>query len=87
MKTVPPIIMVDVDPTLPANPSEATINQSPHVAMAKAKSVVSSRDMDDYAATHTEDVHYLLVHSLMRVGFLIFVFWFSLRPILFFLCL
>ena len=62
--------MVDVDPSLPADPSEvkdATINQSSHVAMSRAKSVVSTRDMDDYSTAHTEDVHYLLIHSLMRV--------------------
>jgi hypothetical protein len=77
VKAVPPVIMVDMDPSLPVDPFEvrdATINQSPYVAMARAKSVVSSRDMDDYATAHTEDVHYLLVHSLMRVGFLAFVF-------------
>uniref|UniRef100_A0A2N9H3S8 Uncharacterized protein n=1 Tax=Fagus sylvatica TaxID=28930 RepID=A0A2N9H3S8_FAGSY len=69
VKAVPPVIMVDMDPSLPVDPFEvrdATINQSPYVAMARAKSVVSSRDMDDYATAHTEDVHYLLVHSLMR---------------------
>uniref|UniRef100_A0A2N9EXQ6 Uncharacterized protein n=1 Tax=Fagus sylvatica TaxID=28930 RepID=A0A2N9EXQ6_FAGSY len=32
----------------------------------RSKGAVSSRDMDDYAAAHTEDVHYLLVHSLMQ---------------------
>jgi hypothetical protein len=76
VKFVPPIIMVDVDPSLPVDPSEvrvATINQSPHVAMSRAKSTVSSRDMDDYSTAHTEDVRYLLIHSLMRV----MVFWFS----------
>ena len=76
VKAVPPVIMVDVDLSLPADPFEvrdATINQSPHVAMSRAKSAVSSRDMDNYSTTHTEDVHYLLVHSLMRVR----VFWFS----------
>jgi hypothetical protein len=76
VKAVPPVIMVDVDPSLPADPSkmkDATINQSTHVAMSRAKSAVSSRDMDDYSTAHTEDVHYLLIHSLMRVR----VFWFS----------
>uniref|UniRef100_A0A2N9EKB4 Uncharacterized protein n=1 Tax=Fagus sylvatica TaxID=28930 RepID=A0A2N9EKB4_FAGSY len=69
VKTVPPVIMVDVDPSLPTDPSEvrdATINQSPHVTMSRAKSVVSSKDMDDYSTTHTKDIHYLLIHSLMR---------------------
>ena len=65
VKIVPPLIMVDIDPAPPADPSVATINQSPHVAMERAKGAVSSRDMDDYAAAHIEDVHYLLVHSLM----------------------
>ena len=70
VKVVPPVIMVDVNPSLPTDPSsvkDATINQSPHVAMSRAKSVFSQSDMDDYSTTHTEDVHYLLIHSLMRV--------------------
>uniref|UniRef100_A0A2N9GNN4 Uncharacterized protein n=1 Tax=Fagus sylvatica TaxID=28930 RepID=A0A2N9GNN4_FAGSY len=69
VKTVPPVIMVDIDPSLLADPLEvrdATINQSPHVAMSRAKSAVSTRDMEDYSTAHTEDVHYLLIHSLMR---------------------
>ncbi len=82
MKAVPPIIMVDVDPSLPADPFEvrdAIINQSPHVAMSRAKSAVSSRDMDDYSTAHTKDVHYLLIHSLMRVKVFLFLFsWLSL---------
>ena len=65
VKIVPPVIMVDIDPAPPADPSVATINQSPHAAMERAKGTVSSRDMDDYAADHIKDVHYLLVHSLM----------------------
>ena len=76
VKAVPPIIMVDVDLSLPADPSEvrdATINQSPHVAMSRAKNVVSSRDMDDYSTAHTKDVHYLLIPSLMRVKVCLFV--------------
>uniref|UniRef100_A0A2N9HI27 Uncharacterized protein n=1 Tax=Fagus sylvatica TaxID=28930 RepID=A0A2N9HI27_FAGSY len=44
----------------------AIYHQSPHVAMSKAKNVVSPRDMDDYFTVHTENVHYLLIHSLMR---------------------
>uniref|UniRef100_A0A2N9ERF1 Transposase (putative) gypsy type domain-containing protein n=1 Tax=Fagus sylvatica TaxID=28930 RepID=A0A2N9ERF1_FAGSY len=66
VKDVPPIVMVNVDPNPPVDPSVATINQSPHVAMDRAKAAFTSRDMDDYAAAHTEDVHYLLVHSLMQ---------------------
>ena len=78
VKSVPPIIMVDVDPSLPVDLSEvrdATINQSPHAAMSRAKSIVSSRDMDDYSTAHTEDIRYLLIHSLMKV--MVFWFWFS----------
>ncbi len=81
--------MVDVDLSLPADPSEvrdATINQSPDVAMSRAKNVVSSRDMDDYSTAHTEDVHYLLIPSLMRVKVCLFVClffsWFSLCLVL-----
>jgi hypothetical protein len=71
VKDVPLVIMVDVDPAPPADPSVATINQSPHVAMDRAKAAFTSRDMDDYATAHTKDVHYLLVHSLMRVSLLV----------------
>uniref|UniRef100_A0A2N9INU5 Transposase (putative) gypsy type domain-containing protein n=1 Tax=Fagus sylvatica TaxID=28930 RepID=A0A2N9INU5_FAGSY len=37
VQTVPPVVMVDVDTAPPSNPSMATINQSPHVAMDRAK--------------------------------------------------
>jgi hypothetical protein len=74
VRTVPPVIMVDVDPAPPADPFVATVNQSPHVAMDKAKAAFTSRDMDNYDAAHTEDVHYLLVHSLMRVCLLVLLF-------------
>ena len=67
VREVQPVVMVDVDPAPPTDPSVVTVNQSPHVAMDRAKRAFTSRDMDDYAAAHTEDVHYLLVHSLMRV--------------------
>uniref|UniRef100_A0A2N9GGL5 Transposase (putative) gypsy type domain-containing protein n=1 Tax=Fagus sylvatica TaxID=28930 RepID=A0A2N9GGL5_FAGSY len=46
--------------------SSRRAEESPHVAMDRAKAAFTFRDMDDYAAAHTEDVHYLLVHSLMR---------------------
>ena len=82
VQTVPPVIMVDVDAALPSNPSSATINQSPHIAMDRAKAAVTSRDIDDYAAAHTEDVQYLMVHSLMRVWLSLY---FPLRPCLVFL--
>ena len=71
VRAVPPVIMVDVDPAPPADPFVATVNQSPLVAMDRAKGAISSKDMDDYAAAHTEDVQYLLVHSLMRVCLLV----------------
>uniref|UniRef100_A0A2N9EMU3 Uncharacterized protein n=1 Tax=Fagus sylvatica TaxID=28930 RepID=A0A2N9EMU3_FAGSY len=37
VQTVPPVVMVDVDTAPPSNPSMATINQSSHVAMDRAK--------------------------------------------------
>ncbi len=80
VQTVLPVVMVDVDPAPPSNLSMATINQSPHVAMERAKSAISSRDADEYAVAHTEDLSYLMVHSLMRVWFL------SLLPFLVFSC-
>ena len=67
VKDVPSVIMVDVDLNPPADPFVAIVNQCPHVAMDRAKAAFTSKDMDDYAAAHTEDVHYLLVHSLMQV--------------------
>ncbi len=86
VKAVPPVIMVDVDPSLPADPSEVRdtiINQSPHIAMSRAKSAVSSRDMGDYSTAHTKDVHYLLINSLMRVKVFWFLFsWLSLCLVL-----
>jgi hypothetical protein len=78
--TVLPIIMLDVDLAPPSDPSVATINQSPHVAMDRAKSAISSRDMDEYAIAHTEDFSYLMVHSLMQVWSL------SLLPFMVFPC-
>jgi hypothetical protein len=67
VQTVPPVVLVDVDTAPPSNPSLATINQSPYVAMDRAKGALTSRDIDDYAAAHTEDLQYLMVHSVMRV--------------------
>ena len=84
VKIVPPVIMVDIDLSLPTDPSsmdDATVNQSPHVAMSRAKDVISQRDMDAYSSAHSEDVHYLLVHSLMRVWV------FTLFSFLFVFCL
>ena len=67
IEKVPAVVMVDADLTPPSNPSAVTINQSPHVAMDRAKGAISSRDTDEYAVAHTEDLSYLMVHSLMRV--------------------
>uniref|UniRef100_A0A2N9GF90 Transposase (putative) gypsy type domain-containing protein n=1 Tax=Fagus sylvatica TaxID=28930 RepID=A0A2N9GF90_FAGSY len=50
-----PVIMVDLDLNPPSDPSAATISRSPHVAMDRAKVAVTTKDMDDYAAAHTED--------------------------------
>ncbi len=61
----PTVIMVDSDLTPPS--AASTINQSPLVAMDKAKGAVSSQDMDEYAVAHTEDLSLLMVHTLMRV--------------------
>jgi hypothetical protein len=72
----PPVIMVDLDLNPPSDPSMATISRSPHVAMDRAKAAVTTKDMDDYAAAHTEDVRILMVHSLMRVCFWASTFFF-----------
>ena len=75
VQKAPTIIMVDSDLTPPSDPSASTINQSPYVAMDRAKGAISSRDMDEYAVAHTEDLSYLMVHSLMRVWlFVLYVF-------------
>uniref|UniRef100_A0A2N9HNJ5 Transposase (putative) gypsy type domain-containing protein n=1 Tax=Fagus sylvatica TaxID=28930 RepID=A0A2N9HNJ5_FAGSY len=66
VKDVPLVIMVDLDMNPPGDTSAATVSQNPHVAMDRAKTAFTSKDMDNYAAAHTDDVHYLLVHSLMR---------------------
>ena len=67
VQKAPTVVMVDSDLTPPSDPSASTINQSPHVAMDRAKGAISPRDMDEYAVAHTEDLSYLMVHSLMRV--------------------
>jgi hypothetical protein len=69
VQKAPTVVMVDSDLTPPSDPSASTINQSPHVAMDRAKGAIYSRDMDEYAVAHTEDLSYLMVHSLMRVWF------------------
>jgi hypothetical protein len=79
-----PVVMVDSDLTPPSDPSASTINQSPHVAMDRAKGAISSRDMDEYAVAHTEDLSYLdgsFVDAgmiLLSLSFFMFFFAFSL---------
>ena len=63
----PTVILVDSDLTPPS--AASTINQSPLVAMDKAKGTISSQDMDEYAVAHTDDLSLLMVHSVMRVCF------------------
>ena len=74
VQKAPTVIMVDSDLTPPSDPSASTINQSPHVAMDRAKGAISSRDMDEYAVAHMEDLSYLMVHFLMRVCLLSFTY-------------
>uniref|UniRef100_A0A2N9J990 Uncharacterized protein n=1 Tax=Fagus sylvatica TaxID=28930 RepID=A0A2N9J990_FAGSY len=64
VQKAPTVIMVDSDLTPPS--AASTINQSPLVAMDRAKGAISSQDMDEYAVAHTEDLSLLMVHSLMR---------------------
>jgi hypothetical protein len=73
VEKVPAVVMVDADLTPSSDPLAATINQSPHVAMDRVKGAISSRDMDEYAVAHTEDHSYLMVHSLMRVCYFVFI--------------
>uniref|UniRef100_A0A2N9HD79 Transposase (putative) gypsy type domain-containing protein n=1 Tax=Fagus sylvatica TaxID=28930 RepID=A0A2N9HD79_FAGSY len=60
----PPVILVDFDFTPPT--AASTINQSPLVAMDRAKGAITTQDMEEYAVAHTEDLSLLMVHSLMR---------------------
>ena len=80
----PTVIMVDLDLTPPS--SSSTINQSPLVAMDRAKGTISSQDMDEYAVAHTEDLSLLMVHSLMRVlsSVLLLLFYVSCFVVFFF---
>uniref|UniRef100_A0A2N9FD02 Transposase (putative) gypsy type domain-containing protein n=1 Tax=Fagus sylvatica TaxID=28930 RepID=A0A2N9FD02_FAGSY len=50
----PSVILVDSDFTPPS--AASTINQSPLVAMDRAKGAITSQDMDEYAVAHTEDL-------------------------------
>uniref|UniRef100_A0A2N9FRQ1 Transposase (putative) gypsy type domain-containing protein n=1 Tax=Fagus sylvatica TaxID=28930 RepID=A0A2N9FRQ1_FAGSY len=60
----PPVILVDSDLTPPT--AASTINQSPLVAMDRAKGAITPQDTDEYAVAHTDDLSLLMVHSLMR---------------------
>jgi hypothetical protein len=63
--------MVDSDLTPPS--AGSTINQSPLVAMDRAKGAITPQDTDEYAVAHTDDLSLLMVHSLMRVRFSVFL--------------
>uniref|UniRef100_A0A2N9H2L5 Transposase (putative) gypsy type domain-containing protein n=1 Tax=Fagus sylvatica TaxID=28930 RepID=A0A2N9H2L5_FAGSY len=64
VQKAPTVVLVDSDLTPPF--AASTINQSPLVAMDRAKGAISSQDTDEYAVAHTEDLSLLMVHSLMR---------------------
>jgi hypothetical protein len=68
----PSVILVDSDLTPPT--AASTINQSPLVAMDRAKGAITPHDMDEYAVAHTDDLSLLMVHSLMRVRFSFYCF-------------
>ena len=84
VQKAPTVVMVDSDLTPPSDSSATMINQSPHVAIDKAKGAISSRDTDEYAVAHTENLSYLMVHSLMRVWFFVLII-FHLFPLHFWL--
>uniref|UniRef100_A0A2N9FXC3 Transposase (putative) gypsy type domain-containing protein n=1 Tax=Fagus sylvatica TaxID=28930 RepID=A0A2N9FXC3_FAGSY len=54
----PPVILVDSDFTPPT--AASTINQSPLVAMDRAKGAITTPDMEEYAVAHTEDLSLLM---------------------------
>uniref|UniRef100_A0A2N9ECL5 Transposase (putative) gypsy type domain-containing protein n=1 Tax=Fagus sylvatica TaxID=28930 RepID=A0A2N9ECL5_FAGSY len=64
VQKAPTVIMVDSDLTPPS--AGSTINQSPLVAMDRAKAAITPQDADEYAVAHTDDLSLLMVHSLMR---------------------
>jgi hypothetical protein len=82
----PPVILVDSDLTPPT--AASTINQSPLVAMDRAKGALTPQDMDEYAVAHTDeyavahtdDLSLLMVHSLMRVQFSVFLLFYMFFP-------
>jgi hypothetical protein len=65
VQKAPTVVLVDSNLTPPS--AASTINQSPLVAMDRAKGAIFSQDTDEYAVAHTEDLSLLMVHSLMRV--------------------
>jgi hypothetical protein len=71
VQKAPTVIMVDSDLTPPS--AGSTINQSPLVAMDRAKAAITPQDADEYAVAHTDDLSLLMVHSLMRVRFSVFL--------------
>ena len=77
VQKVPTVIMVDSDLTPPS--AASTINQSPPVAMDRAKAAITPQDVDEYVVAHTDDLSLLMVHSLMRVrSFVLYMFCFVL---------
>ena len=84
VQKAPTVVMVDSDLTPPSDSSATMINQSPHVAIDRVKGAISSRDTDEYAVAHTENLSYLMVHSLMQVWFFVLII-FHLFPLHFWL--
>uniref|UniRef100_A0A2N9GVW0 Transposase (putative) gypsy type domain-containing protein n=1 Tax=Fagus sylvatica TaxID=28930 RepID=A0A2N9GVW0_FAGSY len=57
VQKAPTVIMVDSDLTPPS--AGSTINQSPLVAMDRAKAAITPQDADEYAVAHTDDLSLL----------------------------
>jgi hypothetical protein len=77
VQKAPTVIMVDSDLTPPS--AAFTINQSPLVAMDRAKGAITHQDTEEYAVAHTKDLSLLMVHSLMRVrSSVLYMFCFAL---------
>ena len=66
----PTVIMVDSDLTPPSTSS--TINQSPLVAMDRAKGAITPQDMDEYAVPTQTTFRYLWFIPLCEYGSLSF---------------
>jgi hypothetical protein len=56
---------IEKAPTLPKDAS---------LALRRAQSIVTKEDVDEYAKLNTDIVKRALAHSLMKVGFLFFLF-------------